>query len=390
MILSREWIDNNTMNNAHCLSQYLKQKQFMFKSTYETEMYFIKYLTLRDIDKKLYNKRIEKRKLTSSFVRFLLTEKTFESLNEKDIDKYNIHLNKSEYNDPVLPNYSCDKSNEQFKNDLLQFGLTIDEFNVFDNYIKNKIYNTHTLLNNIASQLPIDGEYPSVNVEIDINFKKVTFKYDTYEYYIHMNIYKKLCSIYHKQLSTFKQFEQFNLDVLYVLFIYCGVQGYGYQRSSCKLHRLPPNSYFELFASPLNIEHPFGYCSAFPHIEYKFGSYGSFFNVLGKEESLNIPCNIFVINPPFINTIFEILNNEINVHMNMWNKSERNCEILYYSAYWDDFEPLVQLTKSKYVTHKEIKPVDYFDHNTTKVIKSKFDSVILHLCTFNTVHDDDT
>lgn len=365
------------MNNVKCLSKHFKNKTYVFKSTYETEMFFIRYLTLRDIDKKLFNRKAEKRKLVSSFVRFLLTEKTFELLNDNDRKRYNIIPSTVTNNeiDFVLPNYSFENSNNQFHNDMLLFGLSEDDFETINNYIKNKIYNTHKVMQNVIAMR--NETFPNVSVEIDNNFKKITFKYDTFEYYIHMNIYRKLCNLYFESIEDYENFRTFNLNILHLLFIYCGIQGYGYQRSSCKLHGLLPNTYFELFASPLNIEHPCGYCSVFPEIEEKFGSYGSFMNVINKPQSLSLPCNSFIINPPFINVIFEMLNVEINQHIELWKSNKRECEILYYSAYWDDFEPLKQMSNSKYVIYKEIKPVDYFDHNTTKIIKSKFDSIIL-------------
>jgi hypothetical protein len=339
---------------------------------------YIRYNTLRKIEYKLFNKRIEKRKLTSSFVRFLMMEKTYQQmsqqqLNEFEITRDNQFIELNQHTDEVLPDFSFEQSNQKFKLDLLLFGLTENEYSNVILFIKKTISKTIRHIEKLDYEL----ETKPLLIRFDKTLNRINFDYDTFNYYIHYDIYQKMLKNYMKniRINTYSDFCEFNIEMIKLIFIYCGIQGYGYQRSSCKIHKLPPETYFELFASPFNMENPVGYCSLFPFIEWKFGSNGSFINILASDKSLTIGCNVIVINPPFITEIFEILNKKIPEQIDYWREKKIEGKIHYYSSYWDDLEAIKKMMNNKYVVEREIKKIDYYDHNTMKIIHSNFESI---------------
>ena len=95
--------------------------------------------------------------------------------------------------------------------------------------------------------------------------------------------------------------EAFDADVYSLLTRYRALEGKGWQAGTPNAVQACLQQSFgvfgEAFASPLNCYHPL-YFSAFPDIDTKFGSCGSFFDFIEGEAS-SAACGSYAANPPF-------------------------------------------------------------------------------------------
>lgn len=140
------------------------------------------------------------------------------------------------------------------------------------------------------------------------------------------------------------------------------------------------DNYVEGFASPLNsrmlmIDEQGGrFCSIFPDTDTKFGSVGSFFNIVFDSCTLTI-------NPPFI---MDIMNSAADHIINCLDKST-DLQCVFCVPYWPDADYYTRLVNSTYHRHTiilEKKQHRYIDTTNSNVsITAQFDSVLIFLTT---------
>ena len=277
------------------------------------------------------NKQISYKQITSILIRYLFL---------KNIIKTNI-------DDPIFITTTSQLAKQQIKLDFEYLNIINMEPNQFYNILENEFIQAYNQLKNIKINYDETPTIETANNKIT----KIIYKNIIFQDIQNLIYYNK--EFIHHALALNIRYNYLNLSTQ------------GLANNYQQIYKSKTNV-TEAFASAFN--HYFDiYYSAFPDLEYVFGSRGSIF----QQNFEDLETQIIECNPPFDITLIQHLIQKIKIHIEETTKQK--IKFILTLPAWKDNKDIMQLKTYKYTTKFEITQKEnthFIDHmNNQNIIK---------------------
>ena len=289
-----------------------------------------------------------------------------EHLKNEFNNKLNINIHKviSAFFLKIFNNEDIEKSKKKLLSDIKEKKLKL---------LYNINLNKKITINKIKYNVIKHEEKKEYTINFDI-------KYNKFE---NVNIYKIIPEyIYNKIHNINNRKKEKYLFFFYIIVGFDTGQFWGLHPYIYDFINKNYTNSIECFASPFNnnIE---DYFSLLYSIDNFYGSKGDFF-----ENFLKVNYNVYVINPPFIDTIilkvFDMIEEKLK-----YNYNHNHIQIFLYIPQWDDiFIPWYKTISNKYTTFLcKLNKNDsiVYDYIAAKSLKATFGTYFIYINNF--VHD---